>query len=206
MPPKTRPDFLQKAAEAIWALSKYFTSCIAWSAHTHTLSLPSFITSNDFQNLLWQATNAEYYKDKSLAWTDSAATLRQHLGKTCPHLPPSLPLRRQASSTYDKKNDSRSLCRPPAPKANVRRRRRRADVQLGQEPQRALPELQHAAQVPKFRQRPGVGESASGAEAARWECEEAGGCCGDGIAPLMLYFFVCYYVMLGKGETGHDQW
>lgn len=30
-------------------------------------------------NLLWQATNAEYYKDRSLAWTDSAATLRQHL-------------------------------------------------------------------------------------------------------------------------------
>ncbi|MCJ1451359.1 hypothetical protein MMC28_001695 [Mycoblastus sanguinarius] len=32
-------------------------------------------------NLLWQGTNADYYKDKSLAWTDSPATLRQHLGE-----------------------------------------------------------------------------------------------------------------------------
>ncbi len=33
-----------------------------------------------FQNLLWQATNAEYYKNRSLAWTDRPETLRQHLG------------------------------------------------------------------------------------------------------------------------------
>ena len=51
---------------------------------THIYSIFCFVTSDNLQNLLWQATNAEYYKDKSLAWTDSAATLRQHLGgKTC---------------------------------------------------------------------------------------------------------------------------
>ena len=86
------------------------------------------------QNLLWQATNVEYYKDKSLAWTDSAATLRQHLGKlgkerTRPIHP--FHSRERNLLTLIFSLSLRSLRGPLAPKADVRRRRRRADVQLG---------------------------------------------------------------------------
>ena len=39
-----------------------------------------FVPSNIHENLLRQATNAEYYKNRSLAWIDRPETLRQHLG------------------------------------------------------------------------------------------------------------------------------